>query len=354
MWSKLWHREAGVKPPDEETPQQKKERLKKERQAKCNRPFEEKESYRWVEAFLELEKQVHQVENNFRQVKEQQNESTTHTGIRPRIIHIFDREGDISEVFGRVGKMDNTGVVVRAAHNRSLQGENAHLWEYVSCQPVQEEQEVELPETKKRKARKATLAVRFCPVKLRSPFRLKHQDYFNVYAVFACEMEPPEGEEPVSWMLLTTESVITMADAQLILRWYTYRWRVEEYHKILKSGCQVESYRLSGSSMEVLLVFLTVIAAQLLRMTYLHRTQPEAPASIVLRPVQIEVLLAKSSLYFPLPKALTVAWAIQAVARLGGYLGHRRKSPVGIQVLWRGWLELESLCEGWQLCSSLN
>jgi len=58
-------------------------------------------------------------------------------------------------------------------------------------------------------------------------------------------MEPPEGEEPVSWMLLTTESVITMADAQLILRWYTYRWRVEEYHKILKSGCQVESYRLS-------------------------------------------------------------------------------------------------------------
>lgn len=167
-------------------------------------------------------------------------------------------------------------------------------------------------------------------------------------------MEPPEGEEPVSWMLLTTESVITMADAQLILRWYTYRWRVEEYHKILKSGCQVESYRLSGSSMEVLLGFLTVIAAQLLRMTYLHRTQPEAPASIVLRPVQIEVLLAKSSLYFPLPKALTVAWAIQAVARLGGYLGHRRKSPVGIQVLWRGWLQLESLCEGWQLCSSLN
>lgn len=77
--------------------------------------------------------------------------------------------------------------------------------------------------------------------------------------------------------------------------------------------------------MEVLLGFLTVIAAQLLRMTYLDRTQPEAPASIVLRPVQLEVLKAKSSRHLHLPKALTVAWAIQAVARLGGYLGQDAK-----------------------------
>ena len=50
-----------------------------------------------------------------------------------------------------------------------------------------------------------------------------------------------------------------------------------------------------------------------------------------------------------IPPLLTVAWALESVAWLGGYLQHRRKSPIGIQVLWRGWLKLESLCEGWSL-----
>ncbi len=98
--------------------------------------------------------------------------------------------------------------------------------------------------------------------------------------------------------------------------------------------------------MEALLGFLTVIAAELLRVTYMHRTQPDAPVATVLSPVQLAVLKAKSA---KLPKVLTVAWAVEAVARLGGYLAHRRKTPIGIQVLWRGWLKLESLCEGWLL-----
>ncbi len=108
-------------------------------------------------------------------------------------------------------------------------------------------------------------------------------------------------------------------------------WLTEEYHKILKSGCKAESYRLAATSMEALLGFLTVIAAQLLRVTYLHRTQPQAPAETVLSPVQLNVLKAKSA---KLPKVLTVTWAVEAVARLGGYLEHRRKTPLGIQVLW--------------------
>ncbi len=85
-------------------------------------------------------------------------------------------------------------------------------------------------------------------------------------------------------------------------------------------------------------------------MTYLNRTNPEAPALYVLNEVQIEVLVAK--VQKPVPTVdLTVAWAIEAVARLGGYLSHRRKSNIGITVLWRGFLELQSLCEGWQLRS---
>nr|WP_235018640.1 IS4 family transposase [Tolypothrix sp. NIES-4075] len=215
--------------------------------------------------------------------------------------------------------------------------------------PVQFVTTVELSETKKRSARTATLEVRFCPVSISPPKRLKLEGSFNVYAVYAREIDVPENCEPVEWMLLTTESVTTQQLAAQILRWYTYRWRVEEYHKILKSGCQAESYRLAGESMSTMLGFLTVIAAQLLRMTYLHRTSPQSSATEVLTKIQMDVLLASTPPLLKKDVEFTIDWAIRAIARLGGYLEHRKNSAIGIQVLWRGWLELETLCQGWLL-----
>lgn len=156
-------------------------------------------------------------------------------------------------------------------------------------------------------------------------------------------------------MLLTTEGVADIEMASAILRWYSYRWHVEEYHKILKSGCQVERYRLAADGMKVLVGFLSVIAVELLQLTYLHRTQPTATAMEILNPLQIKVLKAKSP---KLPKVLTAGWAVEAlakpavgIARLGGYLEHRHRTPIGIQVLWRGWLKLHDLCEGLQLAT---
>ncbi len=153
-------------------------------------------------------------------------------------------------------------------------------------------------------------------------------------------------------MLLTTEVVEDVFMAATILRWYTYRWRVEDYHKILKSGCRSERYRLAAVGMKTLLGFLSVIAVELLQITYLYRTQPDAPASTILNSVQLEVLKAK--VRPKLAPLLTVAWAVEAVAYLGGYLEHRRQTPIGIQVLWRGWLKLHDLCEGWQLARNTS
>jgi len=98
--------------------------------------------------------------------------------------------------------------------------------------------------------------------------------------------------------------------------------------------------------MKTLLGFLSVIAVELLQVTYLHRTEPEAPAISILNPLQIKVLKAKTT---KLPPVLTIAWAVERIAHLGGYLEHRRKTPIGIQVLWRGWLNSSELCDGWQL-----
>lgn len=325
LWQKLWNREPKPKPRADETPQQKKQRQAEARKAARQRPFEEKESYRWVEALHTVDEQV---------------------SASTRVIHVFDREGDIAEVFDQVRQLKHTGVVVRAAHDRSLDSTSERLWAKLETQPIRFYQEIDLPETAAHAARRASLAVRFCPVALRTAYRFDNRDPLKVYAVYAHEVDCPEGETPLSWMLLTTEVVNEQEMAATILRWYTYRWRVEEYHKLLKSGCQAEQYRLAAQGMKVLLGFLSVIAVELLQLTYLHRTKPEAPIELVLNPVQVEVLKAKSP---RLPQQLTVAWAVEAVASLGGYLEHRRKTPIGIQVLWRGWSKLQDLCEGWQL-----
>lgn len=324
LWQKLWNRQHREEPPGGETSKEKKQRLAKARKAKQSRPFEQKESYRWVEAMTTVEPLV-----------------TPST----RVIHVFDREGDIAEVFDQVNQSKHSGVVVRASHNRSLEAVPYHLWEKLEGQPVKAHYELELNETKKRKARTAKLTVRFCPVQLSMPSRLGEHSC-QVYAVYADEIDYPEGEEPVSWMLLTSEPVTTIEMAQTILRWYGYRWRVEEYHKVLKSGCQAERYRLAAEGMKPLLGFLSVIAVDLLRLTYLKRTQPEMPAETVLSSGQLQVLKAKSA---GLPQTLTVSWALDSIARLGGYLEHRRKTPAGIQVLWKGWAKLQNLVEGWNL-----
>lgn len=136
FWQKLWKRERKITG------------FKKRTKAKV---FEEKESYKWVES-LEKVPEIWEEKGLTNSTK---------------VIHIFDREGDISEVFEIAQKQQNCGVLIRAAHNRSLSEED-YLWDYVEKQPVQFEHEIELPKTHKRKKRTASLAIRFCPVKLRS------------------------------------------------------------------------------------------------------------------------------------------------------------------------------------------
>ncbi len=211
LTEKLWHREQS-----ESKSLTQKQKKKKQAEAR-KRPIEQKESYKWLEALQQVQKL---------------SEKFLSESKRPKIIHVFDREGDIAEVFQEVSQTAKTGVVVRAAHNRALSEDNSYLKEWLPSQPIQMEVAIELAKTKKRAERTATLAIRYAPIKLRSPARIKEPEYFEVYGVYAVEIDPPEGCEPVEWMLLTTEPVTNQIEAQTILRWYTYRWRIEEYHKI--------------------------------------------------------------------------------------------------------------------------
>lgn len=107
------------------------------------------------------------------------------------VIHAFDREGDIAEVFDCVRQLKHTGVVVRAAHDRSLDSDSERLWAKLEAEPIRFEQTIDLPKTAKRKERQAKLVVRFCQVNLRTPYRFDNRDPLLVYAVYATELECP-------------------------------------------------------------------------------------------------------------------------------------------------------------------
>jgi hypothetical protein len=99
LWQKLWHREAKAKPPTNETPAHKKARQSAEGKANRNRAFAQKESYRWVEALKAVEKQFQKVEKHSQLTQQQLEKTSELIGQKTHTIHIFDREGDIAEVF---------------------------------------------------------------------------------------------------------------------------------------------------------------------------------------------------------------------------------------------------------------
>lgn len=159
LWQKLWNREPKNKPPDDETKEEKKRRIAQARKAARLRPFEAKESYRWVEALITVE---------------------AHLGVATRVIHVFDRKGDIAEVFECGPQLQHTGVVIRAAHNRSLDRNSDRLWAKLEAQPIRFYQEIELPKTHTHTARTAKVAVQFCQVSLKTPYRVEHRQPLNV------------------------------------------------------------------------------------------------------------------------------------------------------------------------------
>jgi hypothetical protein len=200
---------------------------------------------------------------------------------------------------------------------------------------------------RKRDEREATLAIRAGKLKFESPRHLpEHPPELTVNVVMVSEIRPPKGEEPVDWMLLTTEPIDTEEEVLKIVDLYRARWKIEEFFKALKTGCAIEKRQLD--SFDTLLTALAIfipIAWHLLRLRAVAREEPTAPPDVVLTPIQIQVL--RRAAKDPLPKKLTAQSALMAVARLGGHL--RSNGPPGWQVIGRGYQDLLMLVAGYRL-----
>jgi hypothetical protein len=204
---------------------------------------------------------------------------------------------------------------------------------------------VEIPGNGSRRARTALAEVRVAQVTIKPPHRRAQakavaMEPMPVTVIGVTEMTPPEGLEPVSWVLLTNLPVSGFDSAAEKIRWYARRWGIEIWHKVLKSGCGVEDCLLeTAERLGRYLALQSILGVRLMHVTHLARIQPEAPATTVFSADEIEVLHLR--LKKPLnAKTPTLREAVRMVGRMGGHLGRKGDGEPGVTVLWRGWMRL--------------
>ncbi len=168
----------------------------------------------------------------------------------------------------------------------------------------------------------------------------------EVNVVRVWEVDAPDGEKPVEWMLLTTEPIDSAAQVLQVVDWYRARWIIEEYFKALKTGCAYEKRQLEDiHALSNALALFAPIAWRLLVLRSEARVRPDQPASNVLPEDELEVLTHAARK--PLPSNPTARDVFLAIAALGGHL--KRNGDPGWLTLARGYEKLLSLTVGWNL-----
>jgi hypothetical protein len=199
-----------------------------------------------------------------------------------------------------------------------------------------------------RGGREAELCFSAAPVVLRRPDSafISLPETLAVHLVRVWEKHPPDGVEPLEWLLLTTEPIQSVEQIVRVVDLYRIRWVIEEFFKAIKSGCAFEKRQLeSFRTLAVALAIFMPIAWSLLRLRSTARSQADAPATIALSPVQLEVLRRATGTH--LPASPTIRDALLAIAYLGGHL--KRNGEPGWQTLGRGYEDLLMLERGFRL-----
>ena len=299
------------------------------RQRRHETAFEDKESYKWVEGLP----------------------AVPHGSTEPQWVTVCDREAHIYEFLDELFER-GMDFIVRATQGRSLTGAGEAVFAAVARQPVQAAYALALKRRPEREARQAQVELRFGTVTLQRPQRAKRaRATLTLQVVDVFEPQPPAGEEAVHWLLLTSLPVETVPQAQQVVRWYSYRWLIERFHYVLKSGCKLEERQLREQiRLERLLAVFSLVAWNLLWLTYQARQTPELPCSVALRPVEWQALYVFVNHSQRLPSTVpTLHQAVRWIGQLGGFLGRKGDGEPGVKVLWRGWTRLQDLVEMWSI-----
>ena len=222
-----------------------------------------------------------------------------------RLINVCDREADFFELFDEQRRNPCVDLLVRANHNRGITDEPFKLFEAVRQAPLQTKVQVQIPRQSarpklskkkarpKRPSRQAELEVRYQRIQLRPPKYYSDKEPIEIWIIHAVESSPPEGTEAVEWFLLTTVDITSPDDAVQCLRWYCLRWRIEDFHRVLKSGCAIEKIaHETAERIRRAIAINLVISWRIMLMTLLGRQTPELPPEVLFSDIELQVLSA--------------------------------------------------------------
>jgi hypothetical protein len=267
-----------------------------ETQKAQGRPIEEKETYRWLTIVDDLNEAAEYLRET-------------------ELIAVGDRESDMFELFDhRRRKAPRIHLLVRAKHNRCLEEDSRKLFDHLEALPVMAQARIEVPRQREKKskpskpgrialpARTAHVDVKSDKLTLSPPDTPQTRDLepVEIYAVSVVEPHPPEGAKALRWVLLTTVSIRSRKEALRCLRWYTMRWRIEEWHRVLKSGCHIESHQHHTADRLARAICIdAVIAWRVMLLALLGREVPEMPCELLFSSWECRLLEALQPLVAP-------------------------------------------------------
>lgn len=266
-----------------------------------------------------------------------------------RFIHVFDAGADNFEVFCRL-RLQRCDWVIRAAQKHRVvfdtEGGRTPLQTLVDRQPPAGMYELTLRSRKhasgkKQASRTARLEVRHAQLSMplpQEPTPFMQQCGIERVPMWVVEVRevdaPADVEEPLHWVLLTSEPVESFDDAWTVIGWYEQRPVVEDYHKCLKTGCRVEERQYETSErLEAVTGMLSVVAVRLLQLKFVARAEPERPAKGVVPSAWLRMLRA---LRKGKHRINTVREFFRSLATLGGFLGRKWDGEPGWITIWRG------------------
>ena len=278
---------------------------------------------------------------------------------RTRVIAVMDREADFFELFDAQRRQGRVEVLVRAQHDRNLEGKGRKLFAALAEGSAAGCVEVEIagltarPKASRQAARPARQKrAAVCELRFRRltlPATRGDAAPVTLYGVHLVERAPPAGEEAVQWRLLTTVEVADAADAAEVVRHYLQRWRVEDFFRVLKSGCRVEhlAFR-TADRLQRALAINSVIAWRLMVMTLLGRQVPACAAELLFTDDELG-FLGSYARKFGLRGPEHWGAAVRLVAHLGGYRDRKHDPEPGHQIMWQGYEKLTIATLGHQV-----
>ena len=260
-------------------------RAEDDKRASADIPIEEKKTYDWIEGVRDCVAVARQI---------------PHT----QMVCVMDREADFFELFDEQRNKPRVELLVRAKHNRKTDADLT-LFEAVRQSPLRSQfllpvkrQSARAKRSKQKarnqvKPRTAQVELRYHPVRLRPPAGQDDKLPITLWVVHVREALPAADVNPVEWFLLTTCKLDDVEDALACVRWYCLRWRIEDWHRVLKSGCAIEALaHKTRTRLERAIAIRLVIGWRIMHMTLLGRACAALPAEVLFSDVEIEVLAA--------------------------------------------------------------